>query len=129
MPKSAAQVASELSERETKNKKVAKADEEVITGGFTEEEVEEVAPVRQIGSPFDLVDGRPNIDYWGPFDRYTFVTTPHGEFAIPNGKILRFAYKTEWDKKEGIEVTRAYPNYEKAPQELIDYVQPVEVAS
>ena len=128
MSKSAAQIANDLSKRDSKNKKIAKVDEEVITGGLTDEVEEEVVAPTVAATPFDLVEGRPNVDFWGPFDTYNFVTTPHGEFGIPNGKLLRFEYRKEWDKKEGTEVMRAYPQYEDAPQALMDYVQPLEVA-
>ena len=126
MPKSAAAVASEISDRKTKNKKVAKVDEKHITGGIADELTEEPATFKT-GTPFDLVEGRPNVDFWGPLEAYGFVTTPTGEYAIPHGKILRMERRKEWDKKEGMEVVRSYPIYEAAPQELLDYIKtPVE---
>jgi len=125
MAKSAAQIAEDLSSKKSHNKNepaVVEADE---TGGIHEDDEVEVPPtvmVGGIGSPFDLVEGRPMIDFFGPLDAYGFVTTRHGEYAIPYGKILRFEYRKEFDKKEGREVIRPYPVYEDAPAELVAYV-------
>ena len=129
MPKSAAAIAQEISEKESKNKAASKDSEGVVTEGGIKVE-EPVAEVREFatGTPFDLVEGRPMVDFYGPLSAYGFVQTPHGEYAIPHGKILRFVYRKEFDVKEGLEVTRAYPQYEAAPQELIDYITPVEAA-
>jgi hypothetical protein len=133
MPKNAAQVAQDLSGRKSENKTKKRVEEQTeVVGGIEDDPV--VNPVISIdgaktGTPYDLVEGRPNIDYWGPLPGYQFVQTNHGEYAIPNGKILRFTYKEEWDPKAGTMVTRAYPKYEVAPQELINYVVPDEVAS
>ena len=130
MPKSAAAVAQEISDKKTKNKAKAEEAETVIPeGGIKVEEAPEVTAEVKSGTPFDLVEGRNMVDFFGPLTAYGFVTTPHGEYAIPHGQILRFIPKKEWDVKEGIEVTRMYPVYEAAPQELIDYITPAEVAS
>lgn len=135
MGKNAAQVAQEISGRKSQNKTKKRVEEqEEIVGGIEDETAPN--PVVAIldgdtktGTPYDLVDGRPNIDYWGPLPGYQFVQTNHGEYAIPVGKILRFTYKDQWDPKLGETVTRAYPTYEDAPQALIDYVIPDKVAS
>ena len=134
MAKNAAQVAQEISGRNSKNKsKKTVEEQDEIVGGIEDDTptnpVISIADGAKTGTPYDLVEGRPNIDYWGPLPGYQFVQTNHGEFAVPNGKILRFDYREEWDPKVGATVTRAYPMYEKAPQELIDYVVPAEVAS
>jgi hypothetical protein len=129
MPKTAAAIAKEISGKTSKNRKAAADEVEDEIGGIEveEEAVEEEA--FRTGTPFDLVEGRPNVDFFGPLTAYGFVTTAHGEYAIEYGKILRFTAKKEWDKKTGQEVIRQYPVYEDAPQELIDYVMPLEVAS
>lgn len=133
MAKSAAAIAKELSDKKSKNRATsAKAEDEQILGGIEDDptpEVEETGYAR-MGNPFDLVPGRPMVDFWGPLSAYGFVTTVHGEYAIPVGKILRFEYREEFDRKEGGMVTRAYPVYEDAPQELIDYVaEPAEATT
>lgn len=126
MPKSAAATAKELSDRKSKNRAAkAVAESEEIMGGIEDDtQVEEVPAggYARMGNPFDLVSGRPMVDFWGPLSAYGFVTTVHGEYAIPVGKILRFEYREEFDRKEGQMVTRAHPVWEDAPQELIDYV-------
>ena len=129
MPKSAAQIAKELSPKSSKNRK-ASIDESKDEIGGIEDDTEVVAEdTFAPGTPFDLVEGRPNVDFFGPLTAYGFVTTAHGEYAIPHGKILRFRDQKEWDKKTGMEVVRHYPMYEKAPQELLDYIEPLEAAS
>jgi hypothetical protein len=130
MPKSAAQVAKEISKKDSKNRKASAEEVKDEIGGI-EDDVAVIQPEREFatGTPFDLVEGRPNVDFYGPLTAYGFVTTPHGEYAIPNGKILRFDPRKEWDKKTGMEVVRNYPMYENAPQELINYIQPLEEAS
>jgi hypothetical protein len=134
MGKSAAQVAQDISGRKSENKTKKRVEEQDEVVGGIDEKVD-ANPVISIleegktGTPYDLVDGRPNIDYWGPLPGYQFVQTNHGEYSLSQGKILRFTYKEEWDPKAGQMVTRAYPKYEKAPQELIDYVMPAKVAS
>ena len=132
MPKSAAAVAKEMSDKKSKNRAAsAVAESEEILGGLEDDTVVEEAPEPvRMGNPFDLVQGRPMVDFWGPMSSYGFVTTVHGEFAIPHGQIMRFEYREEFDRKEGVMVTRAYPKYEAAPQELIDYVaEPAEANS
>ena len=130
MPKTAAAIAKELSPKTSKNRKAAADEVQDEIGGIeVEEEVAEVEPFRT-GTPFDLVEGRPNVDFFGPLTAYGFVTTAHGEYSISPGMILRFVARTEWDKKTGQEVVRQYPVYETAPQALIDYVMTsLEVAS
>ncbi len=130
MPKSAAAIAQEISKKDSKNKAEVKDPEAVVVeGGIAVDETPVVPKIPfATGTPFDLVEGRNMIDYYGPLSAYGFVTTPHGEYAIPYGQILRFIFKKEFDIKEGIEVTRAYPTYEDAPQELIDYITPAEEA-
>jgi hypothetical protein len=128
MPKTAAAIAKELSPKTSKNRK-ATIDEQTDEIGGIEVETEVVEEnTFATGTPFDLVEGRPNVDFYGPLTAYGFVTTSHGEYAIPAGQILRFQAKKEWDKKTGMEVIRNYPVYEKAPQELVDYIMPVEEA-
>lgn len=134
MAKNAAQVAQEISGRKSSNKTKKRVEEQdEIVGGIDSEAPNPVVSIGdepvKTGTPYDLVEGRPNIDYWGPLPGYQFVQTNHGEYAIPNGKILRFSYKEQWDPKIGEMVTRAYPTYENAPQELINYVLPAEAAS
>jgi hypothetical protein len=134
MAKSAAQVAQEISGRKSENKTKKRVEEQdEIVGGIDEQvatnPVITILDEGKTGTPYDLVEGRPNIDYWGPLPGYQFVNTNHGEYSITEGMILRFEYKEEWDPKVGQMVTRAYPKREKAPQELIDYVIPAEVAS
>jgi hypothetical protein len=134
MGKSAAQVAQEISDRKSENKTKKRVEEQdEIVGGIDEKPpsnpVITILDGVKTGTPYDLVEGRPNIDYWGPLPGYQFIQTQHGEYSITEGKILRFTYKEEWDPKAGTMVTRAKPQYEKAPQELIDYVLSAEVAS
>jgi hypothetical protein len=122
--KSAAKVATDIANRKSKNKVTTTAEVEVEKSGgiVTDEQPAQAQPAMVTGTPFDLVDGRMNVDYFGPLTAYGFVQTAHGEYAIPQGKIMRFDFRVEWDRKEGVEVTRAYPTYEDAPEELIEYV-------
>ena len=133
MGKSAAQIAQELAAQKKGTRNLHTDDVEVAddeVGGITEEAPAPVAPSRFLtGTPFDLVKGRPNVDYWGPFAAYHFVTTAHGEYAIPEGQIMRFEYRDEFDVKSQQVVTRAYPKYEDAPAELMDYIRDAEPVS
>lgn len=121
---SAAKIAKDLSTHSSANRESgAVSSEPEEMGGIVDEGAVAVddRPAKT-GTPFDKIPGRPNVDFWGPFEVYSFVTTPHGEFAVPQGRILRFEYRNEWDPKEGMNVVRAYPKYEDAPAELIAYV-------
>ena len=128
MPKSAAAVAQEISDKKTKNKAKPEDTEIVVPEGGIK--VDEKTPDKEFstGTPFDLVEGRHMVDFYGPLVEYGFVTTPHGEYGIPYGKILRLTPKLVYDRKEGTEVTKMIASYEDAPQKLIDYITPVEVS-
>jgi len=50
---------------------------------------------------------------WGPYADYTFVQTPHGEFAVPASTIMHIEMRKEWSKKEGRNVIRPRAVYEE----------------
>lgn len=124
MAKSAAKMAAELSEKKSANKAEAEAEVEAETMGGIDDPMPEAEakPAGFTGTPFDLVEGKPNVDFFGPLEGYQFVQTNFGEYAIPQGKILRFEAREEWDAKQGRPIVRQYPVYEDAPAELLAYV-------
>ena len=122
MAKKAAQIAKDLSDHDSKNRQTGVVATEADEVGGIQEPVVEPEPEMPVADPFSLVPGRPNIDYWGPYPQYMWVTTPSGEYAVPYGKLLRLEQRMVFDKKEGMEVMRTFPMYEDAPAELVEYV-------
>lgn len=122
MGNTAADIAQGLSQHKAKDVQKEETPVDVAGGGIEVETPDPTPPEYVTGTPFDLVKGRPQVDFWGPLETYGFVTTPYGEYAIEPGKILRLTHREEFDTKEGRMVMRTFPVYEDAPQALLDYI-------
>ena len=60
------------------------------------------------------------ITAWGPFDDYTYVTTPYGDYGLEAGLILTFEAYQRFNKDTGEMEIAQRPIRTRATQEQLD---------
>jgi len=51
------------------------------------------------------------VQEWGPYDNYTIITAPNGQFGVPKGKILYFQEVEQFSRREGRMLKIKVPRY------------------